>query len=104
MMEDKIMGEITALPNIASKVAAQLADVDITTEEQLKAIGSRGAWLRIRARDPSACIMRLYALEGAIQNVRWHYLDQSTKNDLKEFYSHYKSRKDVAEKRIKSAH
>ena len=84
------MGEISALPNIASKLEAQLADVEITTVEQLKKIGSCEAWLRIRARDPSACIMRLYALEGAIQNVRWHHLDQATKNTLKEFYNHHK--------------
>jgi len=64
------MGELTKLPNIAAKLESQLSDVGITTVEQLKEIGSREAWLRILARDPSACLMRLSALEGAIQGVR----------------------------------
>ena len=63
------MGELTRLPNIGEKLEHQLNDVDITTFEELKQTGSREAWLRILARDPSACLMRLSALEGAIQGV-----------------------------------
>ena len=84
------MGELTKLPNIAAKLEAQLAQADITTVDELKRIGSREAWLRILARDPSACLMRLSALEGAIQGVRWHYLDDETKTSLKEFYTRHK--------------
>ncbi|KPU42978.1 hypothetical protein OXPF_34090 [Oxobacter pfennigii] len=80
------MGELSTLPNIAAKLEAQLSDVGITTIDELKRVGSREAWLRILAHDPSACIMRLSALEGAIQGVRWHYLDEDTKKSLKEFY------------------
>lgn len=87
------MGELTKLPNIADKLESQLADVGITTIEQLKEVGSKEVWLRILARDPSACIMRLSALEGAIQGVRWHYLDDETKTELKEFYNMQKSSK-----------
>ena len=85
------MGELAKLPNIAAKLKSQLADVGITTVEQLKQIGSRDAWLRILATDPSACLMRLSALEGAIQGIRWHYLDDETKKSLKEFYKKHKS-------------
>ena len=84
------MGELTKLPNIAEKLEAQLADAGITTVEQLKEAGSREAWLRILAHDPSACIMRLSALEGAIQGVRWHHLNDETKQSLKEFYKLHK--------------
>ncbi|MEA4846962.1 MAG: TfoX/Sxy family protein [Clostridiaceae bacterium] len=84
------MGELSTLPNIAAKLEAQLADAGITTIGQLKEVGSREAWLWILARDPSACIMRLSALEGAIQGVRWHYLDEDTKKSLKEFYKQHK--------------
>ncbi|MCL2299072.1 MAG: TfoX/Sxy family protein [Firmicutes bacterium] len=79
------MGELTTLPNIAAKLEAQLIEAGITTIEELRRVGSREAWLRILARDPSACIMRLSALEGALQGVRWHYLDEETKRSLKEF-------------------
>ena len=84
------MGELTKLPNIADKLEAQLVDVGITTVDELKKVGSRKAWLRILMRDSSACIMRLSALEGAIQGVRWHYLDDETKISLKEFYHQHK--------------
>jgi len=86
------MGELTKLPNIAEKLEEQLTEVGITTIEQLKETGSREAWLRILLRDPSACIMRLSALEGAIHGVRWHYLDDATKASLKEFYQAYKGK------------
>ena len=84
------MSELTTLPNIAEKLDKQLSDVGITTIEQLKEVGSREAWLRILARDPSACIMRLSSLEGAIQGIRWHYLDNDTKKSLREFYKEIK--------------
>ena len=84
------MGELTTLPNIAAKLEGQLSDVGIKTIEELKRAGSREAWLRILARDPSACIMRLSALEGAIRGVRWHDLDAETKAALKSFYHQHK--------------
>jgi len=84
------MSELTTLPNIAAKLDAQLMDVGITTIDQLKEVGSREAWLRILDNDPSACYNRLCGLEGAIQGIRWHYLDGDTKRDLKDFYRKYK--------------
>jgi len=86
------MGELTKLPNIAAKLEGQLMDVGVTTVDELKQLGSREAWLRILARDPSACIMRLSSLEGAIQGVRWHHLDEETKASLKAFYLQYKGK------------
>ncbi len=88
------MGELSSLPNIAEKLESQLCEAGITTVKQLKDTGSREAWLRIQSADPSACYMRLSALEGAIQGVRWHYLDDFTKKSLKEFYQSHKLEKD----------
>ena len=56
----------------------------------LRETGSRAAWLRIQAADPSACFHRLCALEGALRGVRWHALDGPVKADLKEFYQSHK--------------
>lgn len=84
------MSAMTELANIGPKLEAQLAQVGITTPEQLKAAGSRDAWLRIKAIDPSACIMRLSALEGAIRGVRWHDLDTGVKEALRAFYHNHK--------------
>ncbi|GHU82699.1 competence protein TfoX [Clostridia bacterium] len=84
------MSELTTLPNIAAKLDAQLAQVGITTIGELRAAGSREAWLRLLARDPSACLLRLCALEGALQGVRWHVLDDDTKSALRAFYHQHK--------------
>lgn len=48
------MGELSKLQNIGKVVEEQLNAVGIETFEQLKAIGSRQAWLEIKAMDPSA--------------------------------------------------
>lgn len=34
---------------------------------------------------PQVCLVHLYALEGAIQNVEFNCLSEDTKKDLKEF-------------------
>lgn len=81
------MGELANLPNIGKSVEAQLNQVGIETYEQLKEAGSRQAWLKIKAIDATACIHRLYALEGAIRGVKKAELDPETKADLKDFYN-----------------
>ncbi|MEG0542298.1 MAG: TfoX/Sxy family protein [Angelakisella sp.] len=84
------MGTLSKLPNIGTTLEGQLLQVGIETPEQLKQVGSRQAWLDIRAIDPSACYNRLCALEGAIQGIRWHSLSDADKQGLKEFYSSVK--------------
>ena len=84
------MGELSKLPNIGKVVEKQLNDVGINTVDDLINIGSKEAWLKIKEVDESACLNRLMALEGAIQNIRWHNLSQDDKKNLKEFYSQQK--------------
>ena len=84
------MEELQSLPNIGRKLERQLHEAGIGTVEELKRVGSREAWLRILAFDPSACLMRLSALEGAIRGVRWHSLDPEVKAELKAFYHQHK--------------
>ncbi|MGB4660026.1 MAG: TfoX/Sxy family protein [Mobilitalea sp.] len=84
------MGELAKLQNIGAVVEEQLNEVGITTYEQLKEIGSKQAWLRIKAIDDSACINRLYALEGAIQRIPKTDLSIEIKAELKEFYNTFK--------------
>lgn len=81
------MGQLSKLPNIGAVVEQQLNNVGIETYEQLKKAGSREAWLKIKAVDPTACIHRLYALEGAIEGIKKSQLSQEIKTELKEFYN-----------------
>ena len=58
-----MMGELSKLPNIGAVVEEQLREAGITTFDQLRAMGSKQAWLKIQEIDSSACIHRLYSLE-----------------------------------------
>ena len=80
------MGELANLFNIGKEVERQLNEVGITTEDALRQIGSKNAWLRIKKIDDSACIHRLYALEGAIEGIKKSQLSPEKKEELKEFY------------------
>ena len=84
------MGELSKLPNIGKAVEAQLIQVGIETPEALREIGSKAAWLKIQEIDPSACIHRLMALEGAIEGVKTTGLSDVVKADLKAFYQEHK--------------
>ena len=81
------MGELSKLPNIGKVVEEQLNDIGISTADELINIGSKEAWLKIKEIDESACLNRLMALEGAIQNIRWHNLSEEDKENLKDFYN-----------------
>ena len=74
------------MPNIGKNIADKLREVGITTPDELQKAGSKKALLRLRERDPGACASQLYALEGAIQGIRWHYLTDYEKQELKEFH------------------
>ena len=84
------MGELSKLPNIGKVLEKQLNDVGINTIGDLVNLGSKEAWLKIQEIDESACLNRLMALEGAIQNIRWHNLSEEDKDNLRNFYNSQK--------------
>ncbi|GHT40554.1 competence protein TfoX [Planctomycetales bacterium] len=81
------MGELSNLINIGKALEKQLNEIGVKTFDELKNMGSKTAWLKIRGTDSSACYSRLCALEGAIQEIRWHNLPEKIKKELKEFYT-----------------
>ena len=82
--------ELTNLPNIGRILAEKLKMVGISTPSDLINTGSENAMIKIKTIDKEACINMLFALEGAIQGIRWHNLDESRKQKLKEFYNRLK--------------
>ncbi len=80
------MNQLNKLPNIGKVLETKLIEVEITSKNKLVETGSRGAFVRIKALDSSACINMLYALEGAVQGVRWHDLNPVVKEELKLFF------------------
>lgn len=88
------MAALEDLPNIGPKLTHQLEQVGIHTPEELRAAGSREAWLRILGMDPSACLLRLQSLEGAVQGVPKKELDPAVKEELRAFYRQHKPGRD----------
>ena len=84
------MSELQKLPNIGKELEKQLNMAGINTYDDLVNSGSKEAWLKRKAIDPTACLNRLMALEGALQNIRWHDLPDLDKNNLKDFYENNK--------------
>lgn len=80
------MCALQTMMNSGERTCEQLRQVGIETPEELRRIGSRDAWLRIQAIDASACIHRLYGLEGAIRGVKKTVLPAKVKEELKMFY------------------
>jgi len=87
MATSKNIKNLSVLPNIGKTLVEKLIKVGITNAQELKETGSEKTILKIAAsKDSGACINMLYALEGAIQGIRWHHLSNERKLDLKEFY------------------
>jgi DNA transformation protein len=82
--------DLTNLPNIGRTLAEKLKMVGISTPTDLLNTGSENAMIKIKTIDKEACINMLFALEGAIQGIRWHNLEKSKKLELTEFYNRLK--------------
>lgn len=84
------MNKLNTLPNIGKTLEKRLNNVGIDSEEKLKELGSKEAFMRLKGLDNDVCINTLYALDGAIRGIRWHSLDESIKTELKDFYNFIK--------------
>ena len=80
------MSNLALQINIGKTLADKLKTAEIYDMEELKAIGAENAFIRLHTIDKSACINMLYALEGAIQGIRWHNLSIERKQALQIFY------------------
>lgn len=81
------MKTIEELPNIGKTLAEKLKNIGVTNELELVELGSENAIIKIATLENNgACLNMLYALEGAIQGIRWHGLAVNRKQELKEFF------------------
>lgn len=74
--------------NIGPVLTDKLLKIRVTNLEDLIQIGSEDALIKLSTLENSGvCINMLYALEGAIQGVRWHQLSKDRKQQLLDFYT-----------------
>jgi DNA transformation protein len=77
------LDSLAELPNIGPVLAAKLNAIGVSSDGELADLGAVEAVLRIGQTDRAACYNMLYALEGAIQRVRWHQLPKAERAQLK---------------------
>jgi DNA transformation protein and related proteins len=80
------MNDLSKLPNIGKTLANKLEMTGINNEQELKAIGAENAIIKIATVYNKPCINMLYAIEGAIQGIRWHNLKKERKLELYQFF------------------
>lgn len=81
------MEMLTDMPNIGPVAAEGLQKVGIETPEQLRSVGAKKAWLRIKIQvDPGACLHMLQGLEAAVEGIPKKLLSPEKKAELNEFF------------------
>ena len=79
------MSELISMMNIGKEMAKKLTSVGIDSSEELAKTGSRQAFIKLKEAYPQVCLVHLYTLEGAIQNIEFNQLSEEKKKELKEF-------------------
>ena len=82
--------KLSALKNIGKTIEKRLIEAGIHNAEELAALGSREAFVRLKAVSPGVCMVHLYPLQAALDGVPLSQLPLSVKNELKEFYGKIK--------------
>ena len=79
------MTELTLMKNIGRELERKLKMVGINSAEDLKKVGSKEAFFKLKMKFPEVCLVHLYTLEGAVTDTDFNRLSEETKKDLKEF-------------------
>lgn len=79
------MTELSSMRNIGKEIEKKLKSVGICSAEELKKLGSKEAYFRLKMRYPNVCLVHLYTLQGAIDNIEYNLLPDEIKRDLKSF-------------------
>ena len=69
--------------NLGPTSAGWLRDVGIASFEDLERLGSVAAYQQVAERRPGVSLNLLYALEGALLDVRWDLLSREVRADLR---------------------
>lgn len=79
------MAGLTSMMNIGREMEKKLMSIGIDSSEKLVEMGAKNAFLRLKQTYPNVCLVHLYTLEGAIQNIEFNCLSENKKRELKEF-------------------
>ena len=75
---------VSKLLNLGPKSTAWLEQVGIRTRADLERVGSVKAWLKVREAGLETSLNLLWALEGALLDLRWDRLPPAVKDNLRQ--------------------
>ncbi len=73
------MIELISMRNIGKELERKLKTIGIKSAEDLKQLGSKETFFRLKKRFPEICLVHLYTLEGAITNTNFNELSEEIK-------------------------
>ncbi|MCI5043609.1 MAG: TfoX/Sxy family protein [Aquisalinus sp.] len=75
---------VSSLRNLGKVTSRMLAEVDVTTEDELRKIGAVSAYHRLKFQfGRHISLNALYAMEAALQDCDWRALDETVKAKLR---------------------
>ncbi len=79
------MQDLTSMRNIGKEMDKKLKSVGIDSPDRLRELGSKQVFLKLKEVYPQICLVHLYALEGAVEDLEFNSLSDGKKKELKEF-------------------
>lgn len=79
------MSKLSSMKNIGKEIENKLNSVGIFSAEDLIQLGSKEAFFRLKMKFPNVCLVHLYTLQGAVDNIEYNQLSGEVKLDLKSF-------------------
>ena len=86
------MSELTSMVNIGREMARKLTVVGIDSAEKLVEVGAKQAFFQLKGVYPQVCLVHLYALEGAIEDLDYNRLPENRRLELKAFSDQLRGR------------
>ena len=80
------MLKLAKMPNIGKILEKRLLSIGITTSGELIEAGAEEAFIRLNILEGDTCLHTLYALEGAVQNIKKTNISPQRKTELKQFF------------------
>ena len=81
------MTKLSESLNIGKVLELKLENVGISSLEELKKVGSEEAFARVKQIDKNAGRSILFAIDGAVQGVKWHEIPEDRKNKLRDYFN-----------------
>ncbi|WP_028042100.1 TfoX/Sxy family DNA transformation protein [Candidatus Stoquefichus massiliensis] len=79
------MESLDNMLNIGKEMKRKLFSIGVRSSEDLIRLGSKEVFFQLKEQHPNVCLVHLYALQGAIDNVDYDKLPDEVKLDLKQY-------------------